>query len=128
MSRMRAELPAKSPTVGSNWQSAIFISQNQGYGHDGRLANRECMRATVIPWQAQAAVRRCLFCGEILLWGRQIRRAVSAGRAITLLLPSAHRVRKEPGRSPWLKWRVPHWRFCDAGVQDAVSKGNRVQA
>ena len=32
ISRMLAELPEKSPTVGSNWQRAIFMRQNQEYG------------------------------------------------------------------------------------------------
>ena len=32
ISRMRAELPAKSPTVGLNWASAIFIGQTKDKG------------------------------------------------------------------------------------------------
>src|SRR6266478_9021971 len=40
MSRMRAALPAKSPTVGLSWQRAIFMN-DQAYGEQRRFATRD---------------------------------------------------------------------------------------
>ena len=41
---MRAELPSKSPTVGLNCASAIFIEKAIAYGASGELFNRQCER------------------------------------------------------------------------------------